>query len=186
MKLIVGLGNPGKEYAATRHNVGWRVVDLLRENFQLPAWSEKFKGQFSKGRYVAHDVALLKPETFMNLSGESVLAAAQFYKLEPADIIVIHDDLDLPLGTLRLGTGSGPGGHNGVKSIIERLGTQDFVRVRVGIGRPTDQTPIEDYVLQKFRPETTELAEDTETRASTAAEAILKDGLQAAMNQYNA
>jgi PTH1 family peptidyl-tRNA hydrolase len=182
MKLIVGLGNPGPEYAATRHNVGWRVVDELRADFNLPAWSKKFKGQFAKGA----DLVLLKPETFMNLSGESVQEALHFYKLDPkTDLIVIHDDLDLPVGTLRLTGGAGPGGHNGVKSIIEKLGLKEFARVRVGIGHPVDRTPVEDYVLQKFRAEDAELAEDTETKASVAVTTALKDGLPAAMNKFN-
>ena len=179
MLLIVGLGNPGKEYVGTRHNAGFDVVDALAERAGLKWKKEaKFKGEVAKGA----DFVLLKPVTFMNLSGESVVPAAQFYKIDTkTSIFVAHDELDLPVGAMKISIGSGPGGHNGVKSIIEKLGHKDFARFRVGIGKPADQTPIEDYVLRKPAKDEV-LAID---RAVEAIEVAHKEGIVAAMNSYN-
>ena len=133
MKLIVGLGNPGSKYEGTRHNVGFRIVELLAARFDVPLSSNKFQGEYGQGTIEGQKVALLKPQTYMNLSGDSVAPAARFYKVEPEDLIVIHDELDLPFGRLQLKRGGGTGGHNGLNSIVDRLGSNDFVRLRFGI-----------------------------------------------------
>lgn len=153
MKLIVGLGNPGGEYEETRHNVGFMVADGLREAFGLPIFARKCKGLASKGRVAGEDVVLLKPQTFMNLSGESVQAAVAFYKLKPADLLVIHDELDIAPGLLKFKVGGGDAGHNGLKSITSALGTADYARLRVGIGRPVHKSQVSDYVLSPFSAE---------------------------------
>ncbi|MBI1308341.1 MAG: aminoacyl-tRNA hydrolase [Proteobacteria bacterium] len=152
MKLIVGLGNPGKEYAGTRHNVGFMVADGLREAFGLPAFAKKCKGLASKGRVAGEDVVVLKPQTFMNVSGESVRAAVAFFKLKPSDVLVVHDELDVPLGQLKFKVGGGDAGHNGLKSITQHLGTPDYARLRFGIGRPVHKSQVSDYVLEPFAP----------------------------------
>ena len=174
MKLIVGLGNPGKEYDGTRHNIGFAVVDELRRRHDLPFPSEKFKGLLMKGRVADADVLLFEPQTYMNLSGDAVIEAVQFYKVDAKnDLIVVHDDLDLPLGELRVQKNASSAGHNGVKSVIERLGTQDFTRVRVGIGRPSDRTPVEDYVVMGFTEEEEPAAEDAVLKAADEIEKLL-------------
>lgn len=150
MRLICGLGNPGASYAETRHNVGFMVVEAIRREFGLPNWVAKFKGVSCKGRIGPHDVVLLLPQTFMNLSGGSVQAAAAFYKIAPADILVIHDELDLKLGTLKYKIGGGDAGHNGLKSITQSLGTADYGRLRFGIDRPALKAQVSDYVLHAF------------------------------------
>lgn len=143
MKLIVGLGNPGEQYAKTRHNVGFRVLDFLPLSFQ-----KGFSGLIAK----ENSLLYLKPQTFMNRSGDSVLAAASFHKIKPEDICVIHDELDLPFGTVRLKKGGGHAGHNGLRDIIRVLGP-DFTRVRIGIGKPEHKTQVSDYVLSPFSKE---------------------------------
>lgn len=181
--LVVGLGNPGKKYDGNRHNVGFMVVDALRAKDGLPDWREKFSGVFTKGdRY-----ALLKPMTFMNLSGDSLQPAAAFLKEPPGDVVVVHDELDLPWKDVRIKVGGGHAGHNGLRSIIQRLGTPEFVRVRVGIGRPPAgfRGDVADYVLQDFDAmEKAELPSVVD-EAVRAVEAVLKAGAQAAMNAQN-
>lgn len=187
MPIIVGLGNPGKKYATTRHNIGFRVVDALSQKKKLNFTSSSFQGD------VAHDGAapderlyLLKPSTFMNLSGESVVAMTQFYKIPLTEILVIHDDLDLPFGRLRLVRTGSAGGHNGIKSLIDHLGTKDFPRLKIGIGRPkTIQQEVVDYVLQKFTPEEETHLADLIDKSVAAIEFYLTHGLQSAMNVYN-
>ncbi|WP_394849292.1 aminoacyl-tRNA hydrolase [Pendulispora brunnea] len=183
MILVVGLGNPGKKYAETRHNIGFMVADEIHRQGSFPEWREKFSGVFTKGTHNA----LLKPQTFMNLSGDSVQPCAAFLKAEPAEIIVIHDELDLPWGDVRLKFGGGHAGHNGLRSIIGRLGTPDFVRVRVGIGRPPPdfRGDVADYVLTGFDPvERAELPNVVET-ALKAAHSVVMNGMTAAMNTVN-
>lgn len=150
--LVVGLGNPGKEYAHNRHNVGFMALERLRAEQGLPELRAKFSGLFTKGPAFGADLGLLLPQTFMNLSGDSVQPAAAFLKLAPKDVLVIHDELDLPFGDVRLKLGGGHAGHNGLRSIIQRLGTPDFVRVRVGIGRPPPgfRGDVADFVLGDF------------------------------------
>lgn len=183
MFLVVGLGNPGKKYERNRHNVGFMVVDRLRASHGLPDLREKFSGLFAKG----DALAVLEPQTFMNLSGDSVQPAAAFLKVEPAKIVVVHDELDLPWKDVRLKVGGGHAGHNGLRSIIGRLGTPEFVRLRVGVGRPPPgwKGDVADYVLANF--DSAEQAElpDVVDRACAAVESVLTNGVAAAMNALN-
>lgn len=187
MYLLVGLGNPGKKYERTRHNIGFLVADALAETHRLSDFKEKFSGVWTKGDISKSEVAVLKPQTFMNLSGDSVQPAQTFLKVDPAHVVVIHDELDVPFGEVRVKMGGGHGGHNGLRSIIERFGHSDFVRVRVGIGRPppTWRGDVADFVLQKF--EGVEAAEvpNLIRKARSAVEAIVQNGVQAAMTTVN-
>jgi PTH1 family peptidyl-tRNA hydrolase len=151
--LVVGLGNPGREYARHRHNVGWMVVEELARRHGA-SWKGKFSGQIAELRLDGHRVALLKPETYMNESGRSVNEAARFYKLEPDAILVVHDEGDLDLGRLQARKGGGFAGHNGLRSIAQHLKTPEFMRLRIGVGRPGrgDPRPLADYVLSNFEP----------------------------------
>lgn len=187
MKLIVGLGNPGKKYETTRHNVGFRVSDELHRRWGFPEFKARKEAEFSKGEEWGENVILLKPQTFMNLSGEAVAEAISYHKIEAAEgLWVIHDEIDLPLGSVRLQRNVSAAGHNGVKSIIERIGHQDFVRFRLGVGRPPGPLPVEDYVVMPFAEIERETAEAMIKKAADAIETALKDGLTAAMNKYNA
>jgi PTH1 family peptidyl-tRNA hydrolase len=186
--LVVGLGNPGREYERNRHNVGFLVADALRETAGWPDYRQKFSGVWTRGPLASGaSMAVLKPQTFMNLSGDSVQPAAAFLKLAPADIIVVHDELDLPWREVRLKVGGGHAGNNGVRSIIQRLGSPDFVRVRVGIGKPPAgfRGGGADWVLSDF--DAVERAElpDVVTRAVEAVRRVVEDGLPAAMNAVN-
>ena len=185
MYLIVGLGNPGKKYEKTRHNVGFRVADLLAERWECGHYDARFDGEVCKGSVSGKSILLLKPQTFMNLSGASVAACAKYHKIPASHVWVIHDDLDLPLGHLRIREGGSSGGHNGVSSVIERLGAPAFMRFRLGIGRPATPVPIEDYVVQPFGSDEREAAEAMILRAADAVDAALKDGPVKAMNLYN-
>ncbi len=147
--LIIGLGNPGKDYAANRHNIGFMAVDEIAARFKFSAWSKKFRGQLCEGTIDGKKVFLLKPQTFMNLSGESAGECARFYKIPVENIIAVHDELDLPLGKLRVKRGGGNGGHNGLKSLDQHLG-ENYVRVRVGIGHPGDKDAVHGHVLSDF------------------------------------
>ena len=191
MHLIVGLGNPGKKYEKNRHNVGFMAVEHLARTHGMPDFASKFSGVWTKGEIGVgtsrFPVALLKPGTFMNLSGDCVQPAAAFLKIEPANIIVIHDELDLEWKDVRLKMGGGHAGHNGLRSMIGRLGVPDFVRVRVGIGRPPAgfAGDVADYVLENFDAmEKAELS-DVVDRACNAAEAVIAKGTTAAMNVIN-
>jgi len=150
IKLIAGLGNPGREYQQTRHNAGFLFVDRIAEAYGLGFRGEsRFKGELARLQDGCQDCRLLKPTTFMNRSGQAVAAVAGFYRIEPAQILVAHDDLDLPAGTVRLKRGGGHGGHNGLRDIIQQLGSQDFIRVRIGIGHPGDRDAVTPYVLSR-------------------------------------
>ena len=153
MKLIVGLGNPGSKYRETFHNVGFKALDLLAESLQESQWSQKFKGEIIRGRIGDHQYVLLKPMTYMNISGESVVACMQFFKLDLEDVLVVSDDIDRPLGSLRYRTSGGHGGHNGLRSIIQLCGGNDFHRIKVGIGRPEGPMGVSNYVLSKVTTE---------------------------------
>jgi PTH1 family peptidyl-tRNA hydrolase len=182
--LVVGLGNPGREYAGHRHNVGWMVVDELARRHGV-TWKGKFNGRLAELRLDGHRVALLKPETFMNDSGRSVAAAASFYKLEPDAILVVHDEIDLESGRLQARRGGGLAGHNGLRSVAAHLKTPEFLRLRVGVGRPGrgDRRTPADYVLSNFQP-----GDDREglvSRAADAVEMLDTDGLERAQAQYN-
>jgi PTH1 family peptidyl-tRNA hydrolase len=186
--LIVGLGNPGKKYQANRHNVGFMALDLLAEGALGFAWKEKFSGVFGRGELSGKSSVLLKPMTFMNLSGDSVQPAMAFTKTPLHEVIVVHDELDVPFGEVRLKVGGGHAGHNGLRSIIERAGAPDFVRVRVGIGRPPPdfRGEVADYVLHDFdASERAELA-GVLAKAVDATRQVLTLGVAAAMNAVNA
>ena len=157
MKLVVGLGNPGDQYRNTLHNVGFQVVDLLADRLHEFSWFQKFKGMVLKGKAEDFPYVVLKPLTYMNVSGESVSACRQFYQLELSDILVVSDDIDRPLGTLRYRKSGGHGGHNGLRSIIQMCGGSDFHRIKVGIGRPDQRMDISKYVLSNPTPEMKEL-----------------------------
>jgi PTH1 family peptidyl-tRNA hydrolase len=182
--LVVGLGNPGREYAGHRHNAGWMVVDELARRHGT-SWKGKFSGQLAELRLDGHRVALLKPELYMNESGRSVAEAARFYKLEPDAILVVHDEGDLDLGRLQARKGGGLAGHNGLRSIAQHLKTPEFMRLRIGIGRPGrgDPRPLAAWVLSDFEP-----ADDAETliaRAADAVETLDAEGLDRAQAQFN-
>lgn len=183
MWLVVGLGNPGPSYARHRHNVGFMVVDQLAERLGADPPREKHAGVLRRAEVQGVGLLLLEPQTFMNASGESVQPAAAFYKVPPERIIVLHDELDLPFGTVRLKLGGGHAGHNGLRSIIERLGTPEFIRVRVGIGRPPPEhaAEVKSFVLSRFSPEEAEaLPGVLKTAAQSVLEVALR-GLPAAM-----
>jgi PTH1 family peptidyl-tRNA hydrolase len=182
--LVVGLGNPGREYAKTRHNAGWMVLDELARRHG-GAWRSKFSGSVAEVRLDGHRVALLKPETYMNESGRSVAAAASFFKVEPDAILVVHDEGDFDLGRLQARKGGGLGGHNGLRSIAHALGTQDFLRLRIGVGRPErgDRRSLADYVLANF--EAHDDAEAIVARAAEAVESLDAEGLDRTQSRFN-
>ncbi len=182
--LVAGLGNPGREYAGNRHNVGFMVVDELARRHD-GSWRRKFNGRLAEVRIDGHRVALLAPETYMNDSGRSVKAAATFFKLEPDAILVVHDESDLERGRLQARMGGGLAGHNGLRSIAQHLGTPDFLRLRVGVDRPGrgDRRPLADYVLSDFDPE--DDVQDLVSRAADAVEALDAEGLDATQRRFN-
>ena len=182
--LVVGLGNPGREYERNRHNVGFMVVDELARRHG-GSWRGKFSGRLADIRIDEHRVGLLKPETYMNESGRSVQAAASFYKLEPDAILVVHDESDLESGRLQARRGGGLAGHNGLRSVAQHLGSPEFLRLRVGVGRPErgDRRPLADYVLDDFEPH--EDPDALVTRAADAVETLDAEGLDAAQRRFN-
>ena len=182
--LVAGLGNPGREYERTRHNVGWLVLDELARRHG-GSWRSKFSGALSEVRIDGSRVALLKPETYMNESGRSVAAATRFFKVAPESLLVVHDDVDLEPGRLQARRGGGLAGHNGLRSLAQHLGTQDFLRLRIGVGRPGhgDPRPVKDWVLSPFAPE--EDAEALVSRAADAVETIVREGVEAAQQRFN-
>ena len=182
--LVVGLGNPGREHARDRHNAGWMVVDELARRHD-GSFRSKFSGQLSEIRLGDLRLGLLKPETYMNLSGDSLGAAARFYKVPLDSIAVVHDDVDLEAGRLQVRLGGGLGGHNGLKSVKQGLGSADFLRTRVGVGRPGrgDRRPVADYVLSPFAAE--DDAEALVARAADAVETLARDGLAEAQRRFN-
>jgi PTH1 family peptidyl-tRNA hydrolase len=182
--LVAGLGNPGREYARTRHNAGWLVVEELAARHG-GSWRSKFSGRLADVRLDGLRLALLEPETYMNESGKSIGAAARFFKVEPASLLVVHDDVDLEEGRLQARAGGGLAGHNGLRSISQALGSQDFLRLRIGVGRPGrgDRRSIADFVLSEFDPATN--VASLVSRASDAVEAIAVDGLESAQQRFN-
>jgi PTH1 family peptidyl-tRNA hydrolase len=182
--LVAGLGNPGREYASTRHNAGWMVLDELARR-QGGSWRSKFSGQLSETRLDGARLALIKPETYMNESGKSIAAAARFFKAPVDAVLVVHDDVDLEEGRLQAKLGGGLAGHNGLRSIVQALGSQEFLRLRIGVGRPGrgDRRSVADYVLAPFEPETD--VDALVERSADAVETIVRDGLKAAQQRYN-
>lgn len=185
MKLIVGLGNPGKQYDQTRHNIGFEVIDALSDQFSIPLNQSKFKGMYGIGLHNGEKVLLLKPLTYMNLSGESIRAVMDYYQIELEDLLVIYDDLDLPVGKIRLRQKGSPGGHNGIKSTVAHLGTQEFNRIRIGIDRPTPGMSVPDYVLGRFRAEERTFTQDAVKRSAEACATWLQKPFLQVMNEYN-
>lgn len=186
MYIIAGLGNPTREYDRTRHNVGFEVIDLLADKLGTTVTEKKHKALYGRGVIGGEKVILAKPQTFMNLSGESIRAIADFYKVEPEHIIVICDDINLPEGRLRIRLKGSAGGHNGLKNIISHLGTQDFPRIRVGVGEKPRGMDLADYVLGHFTKEQQVLMDDAYADAAEAAVMMIETGADKAMNHFNA
>ncbi len=186
MKLIVGLGNPGREYAATRHNVGFMAIDRLAQKLGLAVKKTMFKSLIGQAQIDSEKVVLAKPQTYMNLSGGAVGALSRWYRLTVADLIVIYDDMDLPPGKLRIRSEGGSGGHKGMKSIIEVLGNENITRVRIGIGKPTEPDfDGADYVLSRISGDDTKIVEDSVNLAVEAVYCLVRHGVEQAMNEYN-
>jgi PTH1 family peptidyl-tRNA hydrolase len=187
LKLIVGLGNPGSEYRETRHNVGFMVADALVDRWRVrDQWREKFDALLIKTTVRDEAVIIAKPLTFMNLSGQAVAGLAGFYKIEPADVFVVTDDVALPVGRLRARREGGAGGHNGLKSIIQSLATQAFPRMRVGVGRGDNRRDLADHVLGRFDADERDTVSAAVLRAADATEMFLSDGIERVMNAFNA
>jgi PTH1 family peptidyl-tRNA hydrolase len=182
--LVVGLGNPGRGYERTRHNVGWMVIDEVARRLD-GSFRSKFSGRLGEVRVDGRRLGLLKPETFMNESGRSVGAAVRFFKADPAQMLVVHDDVDLEPGRLQARLGGGLAGHNGLRSIAQSVGSQDFLRLRIGVGRPGrgDPRPVADYVLSPFEPEID--VEQLVARSADAVESLAREGLEATQARYN-
>ncbi len=185
MKLIVGLGNPGKKYETTKHNVGFMVIDQLIDRYGESSVKEKYKCFVAEGKIRGEKVLLVKPQTFMNLCGEGVAPLASYFKVSPKDIIVIYDDLDMPVGQLRVRAKGGSGGHNGIKSLIQMLGTQEFPRIKIGIGRPPQGWQTADYVLSTFTSDEWPQIQEALEKSAQAVEVLLTQGIIKAMNDYN-
>ena len=188
MKLIVGLGNPGDEYSGTRHNLGFFQIDKLSSNENFTKWKleKKFNAMLSLGEIVNEKVILAKPQTFMNNSGIAVAKIANYYKISPSDIIVIQDDLDLPLGTLRISHNASSGGHKGIQSIIENIKSQEFIRLRIGIsGEKKEKIPAEDYVLERFSQNEKDVIDTDTNLLVETIETIISVGALEAMNEFN-
>jgi peptidyl-tRNA hydrolase, PTH1 family len=183
--LVIGLGNPGREYKDTRHNIGFQVIDRLCKVMGISLSRMQSKALVGLGTLEGCRVVVAKPQTFMNLSGQSVGGLVRFYKAPLEQVIIAHDDLDLPLGTLRLRPGGGSAGQKGMASIIQQLGTQDFARLRMGIGRPPGQMDPAAYVLQRFSSGEQDLLEQVLDRAEAAVRTFVRDGLNSAMNNHN-
>lgn len=185
MFLVVGLGNPGSQYEFTKHNVGFLTVDYLADKLNIKINKLKFKGLFAKEKIENEDVVLLKPQTYMNLSGESVRDFANFFKISPENIIVVVDDVDLPMGKIRIRKKGSAGTHNGMKSIIYQLQSDNFIRIKVGIEREDRKDDLADYVLKGFSKDEVPIMEESMERAAKAVLEILKKGPDVAMNKFN-
>lgn len=186
MYLIVGLGNPEAEYARTRHNMGVDVVNEIADKYKIAISREKFEGLYGSGEIEGEKVVLLKPQTFMNLSGDSVVEFVNFYKIELDKVIVVYDDIDTEPGKIRIRTKGGPGTHNGMKSVCFRLASENFPRVRVGIGMPEFKNDLINYVIGNVKDDEYDVLKEGISKASEAVVSIIKDGIDNAMNKYNA
>jgi len=185
MILVVGLGNPGKEYAQTKHNVGFLVVDEIGKRAGIKLNKKKFQGTFGEGFLRRNKLLLLNPETYMNRSGEAVRSAVEFYKLQTENIMVLQDEMDLPAGRIRIKKGGGSAGHNGIKSIISHLKDKEFIRIRIGIGKPLSKSKAVKHVLSGFNENESEVIKSSILIAADAIEDIIQNGLDHAMNKYN-
>jgi peptidyl-tRNA hydrolase, PTH1 family len=183
--LIIGLGNPGREYRHNRHNMGFRAVDQLAQAWQIPLAHVRNKALIGQGVWNGQHIILAKPQTFMNLSGQAVASLHRFFKVPLEKILVLYDDLDLPVGTLRLRESGGSAGHKGMTSIIQQLGSNAFPRLRLGIGRPNGRLPVEEYVLQDLSQAEEKLMPTLLDSSVQAVEKYLQDGIHAAMSQFN-
>ena len=186
MFIIAGLGNPGKQYEGTRHNIGWQVIDELADKYNIRVTESKFKGLTGKGMIGGEKVLLLKPLTFMNLSGECIREAVNFYKIdEPSQLIVVADDISLDVGQIRMRKKGSAGGHNGLKNIIAHLGHENFMRIKMGVGDKPAGYDLADYVLGHFSKEEEKILAESKKTAVLAIETIMSDGIDKAMNLYN-
>ena len=185
MKLIIGLGNPGKEYENTRHNMGFKVLNKLSKKYNIPITKSKFNGKYGTGIIENEKVILLEPQTYMNLSGEAIKPMLDFYKVDYSNLLVIYDDIDVEPGKVKIRTKGGPGTHNGMKSVVKEIGTEEFPRIRVGIGQPIIKLAMIDYVIGYVPEEELTILEEGIEKAEKAIEEILKHGINYAMNKFN-
>ena len=185
MKLVVGLGNPGKQYEATKHNIGFMVIDAIADSVPHTPWKEEQSAEVCSITVDGEKVLLVKPQTFMNASGESVGPLMRYYKIDPSDVYCIYDDMDLPVGKLRIRPNGSSGGHNGIKSLISHIGTENFPRFRVGIGRPLPQWTVIDHVLAPFSEENQEKVQKGIKDTVKAVLGTLEVGIDKGMNQFN-
>ena len=186
MYLIAGLGNPGRDYVGTRHNIGFEAIDGLCTRFDIKLNKEKFRAIYGEGRIGGEKVIVIKPQTYMNLSGESVREFMDYYKLEDEELIVIYDDISLPVGKLRIRERGSAGGHNGIKNIIYQMNTDVFPRIKIGVGYPDHPDfDVKDYVLGRFNDEEVKILIESVVRATGAVEEIIKNGAKSAMNKFN-
>lgn len=185
-RIVVGLGNPGPEYEHTRHNAGFLVIDLLAENLRASYWKDQAGAKVSLVRFGDEELVLAKPQSFMNVSGSAVAKLAETYGASPSDIVIIHDDIDLAPGRIACKNGGGHGGHNGLRSVHEKLGSDAYLRVRVGVGRPPGRMDAADYVLQPLKGAAFEEFEASIPSAAQAVLHVLEHGIESAMREYNA
>ena len=185
MYLIVGLGNPGKEYENTRHNMGFKVLNKLSKKYNIPITKSKFNGKYGTGIIENEKVILLEPQTYMNLSGEAIKPMLDFYKVDYSNLLVIYDDIDVEPGKVKIRTKGGPGTHNGMKSVIYRLNTKEFPRIRVGIGMPENKSQLIEYVIGKMSEEEYKKYIPGIKKAKDAVKEVLKNGIDIAMNKIN-
>lgn len=185
MYLIVGLGNPGKEYENTRHNMGFKVLNKLSKKYNIPITKSKFNGKYGTGIIENEKVILLEPQTYMNLSGEAIKPMLDFYKVDYSNLLVIYDDIDVEPGKVKIRTKGGPGTHNGMKSVVKEIGTEEFPRIRVGIGRPIHKDDEINYVIGAIPEEDLKRLDEGIEKAQKAVEEILRNGVDSAMNKYN-
>jgi len=185
MKLLIGLGNPGRKYASTRHNAGFDTVDIVAGGLGVEIGKKKFESLFVISKIGGHEVCIVKPQTFMNLSGAAVRDFLSYFKIDAEDMLVVQDDIDMPLGRLKFVTGSGAGGHNGITSIIDELGTKDFRRLKIGVGRPQEGKEPSEYVLERFASSEKGFSRKTKELAAEAVRTFFTEGPEAAMQKYN-
>ena len=185
MYLIVGLGNPEEEYSNTRHNMGFDVINKLAKQYEIEINKNKFKALYGKGIIENTKVLLLKPQTYMNLSGESIKQFINFYKIETKDLIVIYDDIDIKPGVIKIRKSGGAGTHNGMKSVVKEIGKTDFARIRVGIGAPENKADLINYVIGNINEQDLKILDKATTKAKDAISYIIKEGIDKAMNKFN-